>query len=196
MKTAYDRGYGVLAWDQASPTVAGGSAVGQGAYAVADPRLTCEPRAGAYGVLGWDQPARTISGHHKVDNSVAAVADPRVGAPDASPVDWSSKRPLDRSPVLVARDGTWHRPLTLLDLAALQGLPARVGGAPLRLAGTRTGDWRTRIGNAVPVGAAKAIGEKMLATLLGSDLGAFSLSGDGVWVDAPDAVEPGRVGLQ
>lgn len=40
---------------------------------------------------------------------------------------------------------------------------------------------------------AKAIAEKMLATLLGSDVGAFSMSSDAVWVDAPDALEPGRV---
>lgn len=197
VKTAYDRGYGVLEWREPSPTVAGGSAVGQGAYAVADPRLTCEPRRGAYGVLLWNSPAKTITGSHQVDNGPAAVADPRVDTADLGDVDWSSMRPAERPPVLIARDGTWHRPLTLLDLAALQGLPATLRGRPLELAGTRTGDWRTRIGNAVPVGAAKAIAERMLATLLGSDLGAWSLSGgDSVWVEAPDAVEPGRVVVQ
>lgn len=191
VKVAYDRGYGVLRWDQASPMVAGGSAVGQGAYAVADPRLTCEPRAGAYGVLAWDAPAKTITGHHKIDNAPAAVADPRVH----EAIDWSAARPLDRPPVLIARDATWHRPLTLLDLAALQGLPATLNGAPLALAGHRTSDMRTRIGNAVPVGAAKAIAEKMLVTLLGSEMGAFSMSSDRVWVDAPDAIEPGHAEL-
>ena len=195
VKTAFDHGYGVLAWTQPSPTVAGGSAVGQGAYAVADPRLTCEPRRGAYGVLDWSQPAKTITGSHQIDNGPAAVADPRFSEPaEVDSVDWSSKRPADRPPVMIARDGTWHRPLTLLDLAALQGLPARLNGAPLDMAGTLS-QVRTHLGNAVPVGAAKAIAEKMLVTLCGADSGAFSLSNDSVWVDAPDAIEPGRAEL-
>lgn len=196
VKVAYDRGYGVLRWDQPSPTVAGGSAVGQGAYAVADPRFTCEMRAGAYGVLDWKNPAKTITGHHKVDNAPAAVADPRVKSVELETVDWSSTRPMKTPPVMVAPDGTWHRPLTILDLAALQGLPTLHRGQPLKLAGNTLGRWRTAIGNVIPPGAAEAIAEKQLVSLLASDLGSFSMSSDAVWVESPEAIEPGMTVLQ
>jgi site-specific DNA-cytosine methylase len=198
VKSAYDKGYGVLAWDQASPTVAGGSSVGQGAYAVADPRFTCMPRSGAYGVADCSKPTRTITGHHKVDNATACVADPRVTTPDAAEwlgsIDWSreNRRALERAPVLIARDGTWHRPFTLLDLAVLQDMPWQIDGEPLDLSGRWLGKIRRRIGNAIPVGAMTAVATKMLVTLLGSDMGAFSLSGDAVWVEGNDTIEPGR----
>ena len=95
------------------------------------------------------------------------------------------------APVILAADGTWHRPLTTLELAVLQGLPAVHNGAPLTLAGTSNSAHRERIGNAVPVQAATAIAEQMLQTLLSADLGAFALSSDGgVWV------EPQREAIQ
>jgi len=66
----------------------------------------------------------------------------------------------------------------------LHGLPATVDGAPLHLAGTRT-QRATHIGNAVPVGAARAIAERMLVTLAEAALGAFTLASSStpVWVD-------------
>ena len=89
------------------------------------------------------------------------------------------------APVILAADGTWHRPLTTIELAVLQGLPAEHRGAPLKLAGTSSRQ-REGIGNAVPVQAAQAIAEQMLLTLLSSDLQAFALSSGGaVWV-APE----------
>lgn len=170
VKNAFDHGYMVLPWGAASPTVAGKSHPGNGAYAVADPRLTCRPRSGAYGVLSWEEAASTITGAACHDNGAWSVADPR--------------KPPATVPLIIAADGTWHRPLTTLELAVLQGFPALVAGAPLKLAGSSSSAWRERIGNAVPPPAAKAIAERMLFALLQADYEAFSLSGDlAVWVE-------------
>jgi hypothetical protein len=96
------------------------------------------------------------------------------------------RKPPPAVPVIIAADGTWHRPLTTLELAVLQGFPAVWKGAPLQLAGTSSSAWRERIGNAVPPPAAQAIGERMLVTLLQADLEAFVLDGgSSVWVE-PD----------
>lgn len=85
--------------------------------------------------------------------------------------------------IAYAPDGTWHRPLTPLELARLQDLPAFVDGEPLRLAGTSISDIVERIGNAVPAGAAQAIAEEKLRCLLSSDIGAGLVpSGGKVWV--------------
>lgn len=169
--------YGVLPWNGPAHTVTGKACVGSGPFSVADPRLNCAPRAGAYGIVPWGAPSGTITGSLQVDNGPAAVADPRI------PADWTDP-PADPPPVILALDGTWHRPLTTLELAALQGIPTVVNGAPLELAGRSVAGWRERIGNAVPVGTAAAIARQMLATLAGADAERFVLSGEGsVWVD-------------
>lgn len=89
--------------------------------------------------------------------------------------------------MIIAADGTWHRPLTTLELAALQGFPVLVDGKPLVLAGTSHTRWREAIGNAVPPPAALAIGEQLLRALLIAKLGAFALDSNPVWV-SPRAV--------
>ena len=170
-KEAYPHSYGVLRWDEPSSTIAGGTQVGQGAYSVADLRFGARFYAGTYGVLGWEEAAATITGRARVDTGRFAVADPR-------------KAP-DRLPMIVAADGTWHRPLTTLELAALQGIPTTIDGKPLVLAGEASGKWRERIGNAVPPPAARAIAEQMLVCLSAAGAGTWSLSGDGsVWVES------------
>lgn len=50
--------------------------------------------------------------------------------------------------------------------AALQGFPLTVDGEPLELSGRSQARWRERIGNAVPVQAAAAIGDVILGALL------------------------------
>jgi site-specific DNA-cytosine methylase len=157
---------------------------------VADPRLTCEPRerSHAYGVLSWAEAAKTVTGAAAMDNGAWAVADPRL--PDAPPafVITDPRKPPPVVPVIIAADGTWHRPLTTLELAALQGLPTMVNGEPLKLHGTSSSAWRERIGNAVPPPAAKAIAERMLVSLLQADFETFSLAPP----DSPVWVEPDR----
>jgi hypothetical protein len=163
----YRGSLGVVPWTEPSPTVRGASNVRTGPGSVADPRPTCVPRATAYGVLSWDKAAATVTGG-RIDNGTVAVADPR--------------RAPKNVPVIVAADGTWHRPMTLLDRAALQGLPARIRGEPLRLAGRSAAGWGERIGNAVPVQAATAIALSILKALLAGSLGTWFLSSDGIWV--------------
>lgn len=123
-----------------------------------------------YAVLKWSQPARTIAASSAVGCGAYSVADPRVDQRSASDEHFT-----------IASDGTWHRPLTFLELAALQGSPVIVNGEPLCLAGSRSA-WRERIGNAVPPPAAEAIARQMLASLSAASLGTFPLSSDEVWV--------------
>lgn len=173
-------------WDGPTRTITGGTRVGAGAQSVCDPRLGCAPYNGAYGVVGWHSAAATVTASLQVDNGPAAIADPRVpGAPALRmayyPHDYRSPPPWPL--VLPTEDGTWHRPLTTLELAALQGLPTEIDGAPLQLAGNSSTEHRRRIGNAVPVPTAEAIARQMLLTLANSAATGFSLSGDGdVWV--------------
>jgi site-specific DNA-cytosine methylase len=135
-------------------------------------------------LLSWHEAAKTVTGAAGIDNGPFAVCDPRI--PDAPLfVIHDVRKPPPRAPVIVAKDGTWHRPLTTLELAALQSLPTRMpDGSPLRLAGKSQSGWRERIGNAVPPSTAKAIAEQMLVTLVQADLERFALSGDHeVWVE-------------
>ena len=195
----FEHAYRVVRWSDPSFTVHGQALPGTGAYTVADPRVTegvdplgCAPRAGAYGVLPWTEVAKTITAAGQIDNGPFAVADPRLPSnPPAAIVDNPRRSPfvvvggkrVNVPVVIIAADGTWHRPMTPLELARLQDLPAVVDGAPLRLHGENVGAWVQRIGNAVPVGAARAIAEAMLVTLLSADAGAGLLpSGGVVWV--------------
>lgn len=178
--------FGVNDWDAPSPTVTGRASVSGGttAASVADPRilellphvpLGFRPRGnskGPYGVLSWEEAAATVTGAGQVDNGACSVADPRE-APESAPV-------------IVAADGTWHRPLTTLEFATLQGLPAMVKGQPLQLAGRRASGWRERIGNAVPVQAATAIAESLLMALVATAAGGWVLGGTGIWVRRRD----------
>lgn len=185
IRTGFDRSYSVVPWTDPANTIAGGSHPGQGAFSVADPRIDGTPRAGAYGLISWDEAAKTVTGSASIDNGAWAVADPRApeGTPPALVIRDVRKAP-NAIPIIVAADGTWHRPLTTLELAALQGLPTRMpDGSPLRLAGSSSSKWRERIGNAVPPPAAQSIAERMLVALVEADLQAFALKNDGeVWV--------------
>jgi site-specific DNA-cytosine methylase len=180
---AFDHGYRVLRWDEPSFTVHAKAHPGTGAYTVADIRVTSQPRSGSYGVIGWTQPANTVTGVASIDNGSWAVADPR--RPDAPPIMMIGdlRKPPLHVPVIIAADGTWHRPLTTLELAALQGIPTVIDGKPLVLAGTSSTAWRERIGNAVPPPAARAIAEQMLIALVEEAENTMLLRGGGaVWV--------------
>ena len=185
-------GHGVTPWDQPGTTVIGSPIIDNGPWQVADPRVECGPRAGAYGVLDWDGPSGTIIGSAKVDNSGACVADPRLewhAAPAA--FDLDDRRPLASAdtPIIIAADGTWHRPMTTLELAALQGFPVVHRGGWLDLDGSKSVQ-RQHIGNAVPPPAAEAIAEAALRALLSAELGIEELSCTGWWVDPSRAVAP------
>lgn len=195
---------GVVSGDQPSGTVLGSAKHDNGAFSVADPRVECRRNEGGHGVLSWSQPSYPVIGHPSIHNWPAAVADPRKHGLEVGHVvqtkdgpivvgvelDLSNDRPMDRPPILIASDGTWHRPMTTLELAALQSLPTRIGGEWLVLDGSRQAGWRERIGNAVPVDTAEAIATTALSVLLSSDAGAVTLGGEAVWVeDQRDGME-------
>jgi hypothetical protein len=70
--------------------------------------------AGHYGVVGWDNPTGAVSAAACHDNGRWNVADPRV---DKLP------EPNEKLETFIqAMDGSWQRPFTTLELAALQSL--------------------------------------------------------------------------
>ncbi len=172
----------LVRWTDGSPAVTAGVGPSSGGMSVADPRPSWSktedgPWAGGghYGVVPWTLPAGAVVGNARHDNGRWSVADRRM--PEA-------REQLDPAPVIVALDGTWHRPFTTLELAALQGLVdfATEGALELNAQGGASGQ-RERIGNAVPRYTAEAIGNVMAHTLLLETLGTtFALSSTPIWV--------------
>jgi site-specific DNA-cytosine methylase len=172
--------YAVTPFEAPAGTVISGSTTGQGAFAVADPRAMSREKGdhyltgGHYGVLPWDGTSMSVSASACHDNGWWSVADPR---PMPAPADKLIAR-------IRALDGTWHRPFTTLELAALQSLvDPEDSWMPWRLDGESDQAWRERIGNAVPSDAAEAIAEVMGETLLLAWSGeTFMLSAKPIWV--------------
>lgn len=169
--------YLVTPYTSSAGTVIAGSTTGQGAFAVQDPRPGMRRTkgdayltGGHYGVVPWTGPAGAVSASAMHDNGRWSVADPRL--PDAD----------DRlTCVIESLDGTWHRPFTTLELAALQSLVEPE--EQLELDGLSDQAWRERIGNAVPPAAAEAIAHVMGTTLLLAAQGeTFMLSSMPIWV--------------
>lgn len=182
--------YGVLHWTEAAATITAAMQIDNGKAAVADPRVQRAYDHG-YAVLHWEEPSPTVAAGSHPGQGAYSVADPRGGHGLPFEVPQDPRKAPSTPPIIIAEDGTWHRPLTVLELAALQGFPTTVRDEPLKLYGSATG-WREHIGNAVPPPTAQAIAEKMLVTLLASDAGSFVLDGGGsIWVEAPDMLEPG-----
>ncbi|MCD7096957.1 DNA cytosine methyltransferase [Stenotrophomonas sp. MMGLT7] len=169
--------YRVTGYGEPAGTVIARSDTGQGAYAVADPRPANQRQAGDayvtnghYGVVPWNGTSGAVSAAAGHDNGRWSVADPRL--------------PGERENLvcrITSLDGTWHRPFTTLELAALQSLvdPEE----KFELDGLSDQAWRERIGNAVPPAAARAIAEEMGRTLLLAWTGqTFALSSMPIWV--------------
>ncbi|MEE1883187.1 DNA cytosine methyltransferase [Pseudomonas soli] len=169
--------YLVTPYASSAGTVIAGSTTGQGAFAVQDPRPGMRRTkgdayltGGHYGVVPWTGPAGAVSASAMHDNGRWSVADPRL--PEAD----------DRlTCVIESLDGTWHRPFTTLELAALQSLVEPE--EQLELDGLSDQAWRERIGNAVPPAAAEAIAHVMGTTLLLAAQGeTFMLNAMPIWV--------------
>jgi site-specific DNA-cytosine methylase len=172
--------YPITGWQEPSGTVISGSTTGLGAFAVADPRPGLNRgngdhylTSGHYGVVPWGATSGAVAASTGHDNGHGSVADPRIEAMPAA----------NRNLVAIIRalDGTWHRPFTTLELAALQSLvdPEE----QLELDGLSDQAWRERIGNAVPPDAAQAIAEVMGRTLLLAWSGeTFALGMTPIWV--------------
>ncbi|WP_339934549.1 DNA cytosine methyltransferase [Vreelandella glaciei] len=169
--------YAITPWDKSTGTVISGSTTGQGAFGVADPRPGLSRSkgdhyltAGHYGVVPWHSSCGAVSASAGHDNGNWSIADPRLPEPNDKLVA-----------VIRSLDGTWHRPFTTLELAALQGLvdPAE----HFELEGLSDTAWRERIGNAVPAPAAEAIASVMGTTLLLAWAGeTFALGSTPIWV--------------
>ncbi|WP_411958921.1 DNA cytosine methyltransferase [Pseudomonas sp. s4] len=169
--------YLVTPYGNPAGTVIAGSTTGQGAFAVQDPRPGMRRTkgdayltGGHYGVVPWTGQAGAVSASAMHDNGRWSIADPRL--PEAN----------DRlTCVIESLDGTWHRPFTTLELAAIQSLVEPE--EQLELDGLSDQAWRERIGNAVPPAAAEAIAHVMGTTLLLAAQGeTFMLSSMPIWV--------------
>jgi len=175
-----------------------------GALSVADPRpvgLSSGARdqhsynsQAHYGVVRWEDTSVAVPGYAKYDRGKWSVADPRI--PEAEPLA-TLPAPNDRVVArIIASDGTWHRPFTTLELAALQSLfdpeeVFRFDGEcdawsmpqPFELEGTSDAQKREWIGNAVPSAAAQGMAEEIGEALLLARLGeTFTLSHKAIWV--------------
>lgn len=167
--------------DQTAGTVIAESTTGNGAFAIADPRPTAWlggranfTTGGHYGVVRLDQPSGTVVGKAKHDTGPWSVADGRIPDPKDRP---------EETPLIISLDGTWHRPFTTLEMAALQGFPWAALGFGGGLDGKSDAKHRERIGNAVPPPAAMAMASVMGRAILAARAGVtFELSMEPVWV--------------
>lgn len=152
---------------------------------------------GHYGVVSWAEHTGAVSASAGYDNGRWSVADPRIDLAPMLPAGSDKTVALIR-----ALDGTWHRPMTTLELAAIQSLInpedhwstdpqtqleieeyKRRNGISLCLDGKSDSAHRERIGNAVPPKAATAVGDVMGTTLLLAKAGeTFMLSAMPIWV--------------
>lgn len=180
--------YAVTAWDEPTGTVIGGSTTGTGAFAVADPRPGCIPKTGDhyltgghYGVVPWGSPSGAVSAAACHDNGRFSVADPRLD--DVAMLPEAADKLVA---IIRSLDGTWHRPMTTLDMAALQSYydpDDYAEGYVFDMYGSSDEAKRERIGNMVPRKAAAAIGSEFGRTLLLARSGeTFALGSTPIWV--------------
>lgn len=195
----------VTPFDQHVGTVhSGGHSITGGQPCVADPRRDAYQTGGHYGVVGWGQTGYAVNGSASHDNGWNSVADPREALFDCDPI--LLPKPDDRLTCrIIATDGTWHRPFTTLDLAALQALldPEEVFYQEETEYGV---EWRARtpfdlidgsdvtkrewIGNMVPGAAAAGMAHTIGETILLADMGeTFFLSTREIWA------KPGALAL-
>lgn len=172
----YPGTYRVIPWYEPASTVIGQSDVQTGALNVSDPRIKTKwSGAGNYGIMEWDKPAKTITGSSDIHAGAAALADPRIPDPEERGIF-----------IIIAADGTWHRPITTFEMAMIQGFPIIMrGGRPFELVDCSDGKAREYIGNAVPVQTATAIGNALLETLMPNFLGdwQWGYSDSTIWVN-------------
>ena len=160
-------------------------------YAVTDPRPTHGPNAHSnkLKVVASSAPAPTLTTSDRVGSGALCVASDRLDhgydvvgdqLPDTLPA------PDDRLVArIIALDGTWHRPFTTLEAAALQSLfdpDIFAKGGKFDLESTSDAEKREWIGNAVPSDAARGMAETIGRTLILAETGqTFTLSADAIW---------------
>lgn len=140
---------------------------------------------GKYRVTKMDEASGTVISSSTTGEGAYAVADQRI------PISGvSNKGPLPDGndslvAVIIARDGTWHRPFTTLDLACLQSIidPEEVmAGSSGLLLGNNQEDLRVWIGNGVPSASAKGMADTIGEVLIMAETGTtFQLSSREIW---------------
>lgn len=189
--------YGVIA--EVAPTVTGSASIDNSAVAIADAKPIQPP----FVVLSYEQ-AKLVADGHVV--APFAIVDPDypneplaivedMAKPPFRWVETRTKRGKVRRRkvvvplVLISADGTWHRPLTTLELGVLQGLEWKHRGRPLDFGGGSTKQ-RELIGNMVPSPVGEAMALQMLVAGLASEQGCYFMAGGGggLWV-RPEQVQ-------
>lgn len=175
-----DGSMGVTGWREPGTAVIANGRHFNGPWQVADPRVKAgaDQHSGRLGIEPWAEASHAIVARTDARTTWGSVADPRVPELVGPPIDLASRRPTHL--IIRAADGTWHRPMTTLELAALQGLPTEVGGAGWLVLPGNDAERRTLIGNCVPPPAAEAIARACAAALRAA--GTFSLASEDIWV--------------
>lgn len=209
--------HGVQSRRQPARTVVGHASHDNSISSLADPQVgraagwRRDPHRGSFEVNSLHRPARTVRAKHDPRTAPAAVVDAR-GWPlpthflvieDGEHVlygpelDFTNPRPVHT--VIVAPDGTWHRPMTDRELFCLQSFPAdcyfegpsstrpAVKPCPKHPNGRPAVPGRREHGgNAIPPMTMYAIGLQVAECLRSLGRATF-LRGDDVWVDRASA---------
>ncbi len=175
---AFEHSYDVAELGQPSGAVTGRAEASTGRFSAPDVRIYGAFN-GAFGVQDPGAPGGAVTGESWPSNGANSVAEPRLLS--IRPAFWPDDLPIILSP----HTGCMHRPLTTLELFALQGFLDVLGFDPSNppwLDGRSVARWRTAIGNAVPPPAARAVAQTMLMTLLAAELAQQPLPSTPVWV--------------
>ncbi|MHA6530223.1 DNA cytosine methyltransferase [Paenibacillus sp. BAC0078] len=165
--------------DNPAATITGVTDIQNGAPLVSDIRIGCTPRSGSYGVQDWNKPGKTVTGSGDIHSGASAVADPRFP-------EYNERCIM----IIIAPDGTWHRPLTTFENAMIQSFPRYLpDGRPFQLEGCSDAKAREYIGNAYPPDAAEEAVKVILLAAAKAEAGiTFEFAWDEIWVQ-PDQTE-------
>jgi|CXWL01.1.fsa_nt_gi site-specific DNA-cytosine methylase len=200
--------YGILGWEETGRTVTGAASHNNGRWSIADPRPAYQGEYGQLRVMPWEGPASTVTSRGTPGEGPMAISDPRIEGvrhnnvlrvarwDEASPAVTAGSTPTSGGvciadprargvAVILALDGTWHRPMTVLERAALQGLlegddgRAEFEAATAGVSSTRVSEW---VGNAIPPPAmAATLRAAGVALLLARAGETFALGATPVW---------------
>jgi site-specific DNA-cytosine methylase len=183
--------YGVYSMERPAKTVIASASIDCTTCAVAAPQPPPP-----YIILPCEDVRRIVAGEIPIPFAVVDPARPNeplaiCDSLKRAPFRWEMvKGPKGRAKakrvpvtlVFISDDGCWHRALTTLELAALQGFPMLVRGKPICFEGGAIHQ-REAIGNAVPPPVARSIGNQMLLALIAAFCGKTYTFSTAVWAE-------------